>query len=156
MFIREECFLLQDPESERRAVLERLSQAVSLLGSPLDPRLIPSGGLSIGFAIRGARDNGGIAGLRNGISPGPSNPSTDGNVTFGADAQITRIILTTMKFEPVIFAAVPKHMISRASASSMWFFGLNSKFGFLPQDLTILLFSGPPTGIDLSGIFGII
>jgi predicted fused transcriptional regulator/phosphomethylpyrimidine kinase len=105
MFIREECFLLHDPASERRAVLDRLSQAVSLLGSPLDPRLIPAGGLSIGFAIRGARDSGGIAGLRNGIFTGPANPSAGGDITFDADAQITRIILTTMKFDPVIRSA---------------------------------------------------
>jgi thiamine-phosphate diphosphorylase len=97
--------LLQDPESERSAVLDRLSQAVSLLGSPVDPRLIPTGGLSIGFAIRGARDGGGIAGLRNGISTVQADASAGGNVTFGADAQIARIILTTMKFDPVIRSA---------------------------------------------------
>jgi hydroxymethylpyrimidine/phosphomethylpyrimidine kinase len=113
---------LQDPASERNAVLDRLSQAVSLLGSPLDPRLIPSGGLSIGFAIRGARDSGGIAGLRNGISLEQANVSAGSNVTFGADAQIARIILTTMKFDPVIRSAA----IVRFSAIALA--GLESMF----------------------------
>jgi|WetSurMetagenome_2_1015567.scaffolds.fasta_scaffold28378_5 thiamine-phosphate diphosphorylase len=114
---------LNDPESERSAVLDRLSQAVSLLGGPVDPRLIPSGGLSIGFAIRGARDNGGIAGLRNGISRGPSTPPAEGNVTFGADAQIARIILTTMKFDPVIRSAAMMRFsaIALAGLESMFF-----------------------------------
>jgi predicted fused transcriptional regulator/phosphomethylpyrimidine kinase len=95
---------LKDPESERKEVLGRLEEAVMLLEGA-DPRLALPEGLSIGYAIRGARDSGGIATLRPGIYPGKKTEPAGGTVIFGADAQISRIILTTMKFDPAVRSA---------------------------------------------------
>ena len=51
-----------DPSQERANTVERLETAVLLLQQSIDPRLIPPGGLSMVYAIRGARDPGGVAG----------------------------------------------------------------------------------------------
>ena len=105
---------MKDPESERKEILGRLEEAVVLLEGT-DPRLVLPGGLFIGYAIRGARDAGGIAALRPGICPGKKTQPAEGAVTFGADAQIARIIITTMKFDPAVRSAA----MVRFSAASV-------------------------------------
>jgi thiamine-phosphate diphosphorylase len=93
-----------DTSPERAAVLEQLESAVSQLVGPTDPRLIPSDGLRIVYAIRGARDPGGIAGVSGGITYGGGSLSRGGPVAFGADETGARIVLTAMKFDPVVRA----------------------------------------------------
>jgi hydroxymethylpyrimidine/phosphomethylpyrimidine kinase len=112
---------LKDTESERKEVLARLGQAVVLMEGA-DPRLVLAGGLSIGYAIRGARDTGSIAALRPGIYPGKEISSDEPLVAFGADAQITPIILTTMKFDPAVRSAamVRYSAVSLAILESMF------------------------------------
>jgi thiamine-phosphate diphosphorylase len=105
---------LKDPEAERNDVLGRLEEALRLLDG-IDPGLVLPGGLSIGFALRGARDPGGVAGVRSGIHPGETPPAGGGAAAFGADAQISPIILTTMKFDPAVRSAA----IVRYSAASI-------------------------------------
>ena len=54
---------MSDPAQERSEVLATLERAVTLLIGAMDPRLIPPCGMSIGFAVRGARDAGGVASI---------------------------------------------------------------------------------------------
>jgi len=86
---------------ERTAVLEELCRAVKRVES-IDKRLIPQSGVRVVYAIRGARDAGGVAGIKDGIT-GKSVESPD--CTFGADPAGATIILTVMKFEPGIRSA---------------------------------------------------
>jgi len=93
-----------DPESERNTVLDRLAEAAGLLGG-MDSRLIPAKGLSFGFAIRGARDAGGIAGIRDGFRQGTTPSRTEGSISFGVDTRVAPVILTTMKFDSAVRSA---------------------------------------------------
>jgi predicted fused transcriptional regulator/phosphomethylpyrimidine kinase len=95
---------VKDPESERNDALYLLEEAAVLLEGT-DPRLIPAAGLSVGYAIRGARDSGDIAGVSDGIRQGTKHSVSAGTVAFGVDAQIARIILTTMKFDTAVRSA---------------------------------------------------
>jgi hydroxymethylpyrimidine/phosphomethylpyrimidine kinase len=89
-----------DPVQERNDVLTLLTRVVEKLGPSLDSRLIPPGGAQIGYAIRGARDKGGIAAVdgriivRDGkFCPGPC--------AFGCDEEIARALVTVMRFDPI-------------------------------------------------------
>jgi hydroxymethylpyrimidine/phosphomethylpyrimidine kinase len=86
-----------DPATERTAVMAHLEKAVSLLGNAISPHLLPPGGAQIGYAIRGARDANGIAAVSGKIT-GAGKAAGPGS--FGADAEIARVILTIMKFDP--------------------------------------------------------
>ena len=94
-----------DPSQERAIVIERLDVAAHQLRQSMDSRLIPAGGLRIVYAIRGARDPGGVAGVPGGISVTGDKTRVAGPAVFGADDTGARIILTAMKFDPVIRSA---------------------------------------------------
>ena len=96
---------MRDPVLERNEVFGRLKRAVTLLEGSMDPRLIPPGGMSIGYAIRGARDADGIAAVEGSIIYDGRRVHAAGPSGFGVDAHIARFILTTMKFNPVIRTA---------------------------------------------------
>jgi thiamine-phosphate diphosphorylase len=98
-------FLMKTPADERKGVLFRLAHAATLLETSMDTRLIPPRGLSIGYAVRGARDSEGIAAIYGGIHENERKACSTGPAEFGVDEQIARIILTTMKFEPGIRSA---------------------------------------------------
>ena len=107
---------MKDPALERREVLGRLVQAVTLLEELMDPRLLPVAGTSIGFAIRGARDADGIAAVQGNIIDDEGRAHAAGPSRFGADVHIARIILTIMKFNPVIRTAASVRYSSKAIA----------------------------------------
>ena len=90
-----------DPATERNVVVEELSLAVGRLDR-LDSRLIPQGGVKVVYAIRGARDSNGIAGIPGGVTGDGHSPQ---ECAFGTDPESARIVLTAMKFEPNIRAA---------------------------------------------------
>jgi hydroxymethylpyrimidine/phosphomethylpyrimidine kinase len=98
-----------DPNRERSDVLEKLTGAVALLEQSMDPRLIPAQGTKFGYAIRGARDTGGIAAVQAGIFPLKGKSHAGGPCAFGMDDEIARIILTAMKFDPDIRSAATLH-----------------------------------------------
>ena len=89
-----------DPVSERSAVLAQLEQAVALLKQSMSPALVPPAGAQIGYAIRGARDTGGIASVEGRISGPAGAMKTGGPCSFGTDEEIARVILTILKFDP--------------------------------------------------------
>jgi len=89
-----------DPVSERGAVLAHVKDAVTLLEQSMNANLVPPEGAQIGYAIRGARDAGGIAAVEGRISVRGGNVQASGPCSFGADEEISRILLTVMKFDP--------------------------------------------------------
>ncbi|MDD4137409.1 MAG: thiamine-phosphate synthase family protein [Methanoregula sp.] len=89
-----------DPVLERREVLVRMEDAVALLTRSMSPQLVPPGGAQIGYAIRGARDRGGIAAVEGKISVTDGGVHPGGPASFGSDEEIARVILTVMKFDP--------------------------------------------------------
>jgi predicted fused transcriptional regulator/phosphomethylpyrimidine kinase len=97
--------IMSDPSRERSDVMDRLSQATLLLEQSLDVRLIPNGGVKFGYAIRGARDNKDVAAVQGGIINENSKPRAAGPCVFGGDEDIARLVLTAMKFDPVMRSA---------------------------------------------------
>ena len=89
-----------DPASERNAVLADLTRAVALLEQSMSTKLVPLNGAQIGYAIRGARDKGGIASVQGRISGSAGSMKAGGPCMFGTDEEIARVILTVLKFDP--------------------------------------------------------
>ena len=97
--------IMKDPNQERSDALEKLATAVTLLEQSMDVRLIPVYGTKLGYAIRGARESKGIAAVQGGIIDSDGKPHADGPCAFGVDEDISRIVLTAMKFDPIIRCA---------------------------------------------------
>jgi predicted fused transcriptional regulator/phosphomethylpyrimidine kinase len=103
-----------DPVLERREVLERVENAVTLLARSMSPQLIPPPGAQIGYAIRGARDKDGVAAVAGRISVAAGSVHPGGPASFGSDEETARIILTVMKFDPLRRAAALLRFSGRA------------------------------------------
>lgn len=97
--------MMNDPNRERSDVLEKLAAATALLEQSMDVRLIPPEGTKFGYAIRGARDRGGVAAIPGGITEKNGKPHANGPCAFGADDAIARTVLTAMKFDPRVRSA---------------------------------------------------
>jgi hydroxymethylpyrimidine/phosphomethylpyrimidine kinase len=85
---------------EHDVVLEQLSRAAGLLVESMDIRLVPAGGTKFAYALAGARDKNGIAGVHGGIVSQRGKVHAAGSCIYGADEYIGRIVLTAMKFDP--------------------------------------------------------
>jgi hydroxymethylpyrimidine/phosphomethylpyrimidine kinase len=96
---------MKDSARERNDILDALTGAAGLLTRSMDARLIPPHGARLGYAIRGARDKEGVAAVKGGIVAGREELPTAGPCEFGGDADIARIILTVMRFDPGIRSA---------------------------------------------------
>lgn len=96
---------MKDPVQERDEVLYRLGLAVSHLEASMNPLLIPDSGASLVYAVKGARDSNGIAAVPGGIVLRDGKVTAGGPCAFGADEQCARVILTAMKFDPLIRSA---------------------------------------------------
>ena len=103
-----------DPAHERNNVLSMLQVATDQMEESLDGRLIPPEGISFGYAIRGARDAGGIAVVTGGIKTHAEGAVRAGPCAFGTEEPIVRIILTLMKFNPVMRCAAILQFSDRA------------------------------------------
>jgi thiamine-phosphate diphosphorylase len=103
-----------DPARERNTILSTLQAATKQLEPVLNARLIPPEGVSFGFALRGARDNGGVAALNGGIQNRMGAGITTGPCAFSTDEPVVRVILTAMKFDPVIRSAAILQFSERA------------------------------------------
>ena len=104
-----------DPTHERNAALSLLQAETSRLEQSMNLRLIPAEGLSFGLAIRGARDAAGVAAVSGRIQTGADGrPSAAGRCAFGTDDPVVRIILTVMKFDPVMRSAALLQYSDRA------------------------------------------
>lgn len=91
-----------DPAHERNTTLATLHAATAHLEQSVHRRLIPPEGISFGFALRGARDNSGVAAVSGGIQTGSGGHPAFTPSAFGTEEPVVRIILTAMKFDPVI------------------------------------------------------
>ena len=70
-----------DPAHERNTILTTLQVSVTRLEQAMNIRLIPPEGASFGYALRGARDTGGVAAVSGGIKEEDIdvlNPVVDG------------------------------------------------------------------------------
>jgi thiamine-phosphate diphosphorylase len=94
-----------DPVHERNNAISILQAATIQLVQSLNAQIIPSEGISFGFAIRGARDTGGVAAINGGIKTGVKKLMTTCPCTFGTWEPVVRIILTAMKFDPAMRSA---------------------------------------------------
>jgi hydroxymethylpyrimidine/phosphomethylpyrimidine kinase len=97
--------IMKDPGRERSDVLERLAQATALLERSLDVRLIPTKGANLAYAIRGARDKNDVAAVQGGIINENGKPHAAGPGAFGGDEGTARVVLTVMKFDPLMRSA---------------------------------------------------
>ena len=99
---------------ERHEVLLRLSTAVGLLAGAMDIRFIPASGGTIAFALRHARDGRDVASVKGGIVvlDGKFHPS--GPCAYDTGADISRIVLTVMKFDPEMRSAAVIRYSQRA------------------------------------------
>ncbi|MGA2104810.1 MAG: thiamine-phosphate synthase family protein [Methanoregula sp.] len=97
------------PEQQRTEVLAELSRVVTLLSESLAPVLVSGAGTNIGYAIRGARDASGVAAVAGGFIVQENAVVAAGPCGFGADAEMTKVLLTAMKFDPDIRCAATLH-----------------------------------------------
>jgi thiamine-phosphate diphosphorylase len=86
-------------------MLRELDYAVSLLKGAMSPDMIPEAGSNIGYGRKGARDSRDVAAVGGGIRRHGHGIQPDSPVAFGADEAIARIILTAMRFDPLIRSA---------------------------------------------------
>jgi thiamine-phosphate diphosphorylase len=94
-----------DPANERTGTLSALQAATARLEQSVNVRLIPPEGISFGNALRGARDTSGIAAVNGGIKNSAAGRVAAGPCRFGTDEPVVRIILTAMKFDPLMRSA---------------------------------------------------
>jgi predicted fused transcriptional regulator/phosphomethylpyrimidine kinase len=90
---------------ERDEVLHRLGRAVDLLAGSMDPRLLPGSGGNIAFAVRNARDGRDVASVRGGITVRDGKLIPSGPCEFDTGADISRAVITVMKFDPAMRSA---------------------------------------------------
>jgi hydroxymethylpyrimidine/phosphomethylpyrimidine kinase len=90
---------------ERDEVLHRLGRAVELLAGSMDPHLLPGSGGNIGFAVRNARDGRDVASVRGGIAVLDGKFVPSGPCEFDTGADISRVVITVMKFDPEMRSA---------------------------------------------------
>ncbi|HOK58555.1 MAG TPA: bifunctional hydroxymethylpyrimidine kinase/phosphomethylpyrimidine kinase [Methanothrix sp.] len=94
-------------DAERFRVISSLDHAVSMLKEELMfVGLIPEVGSNIGMAIPGARSDGDVAAVEGRIVRAGRRAHVSGCIRFGASRHIARIVLTAMRFDPGIRAAM--------------------------------------------------
>ena len=103
-----------DPARERTDTIATLEAAIFPLKESMSTRLIPPEGASFGYAMRGARDSRGVAGVH--IRNEKGHPVPTGPCTFNTGEPVGRIILTAMKFNPAMRSAAVLQFSNRALA----------------------------------------
>lgn len=96
---------MKSPGQERQEVVARLSEAVNILSASMDVRFIPSQGGNIAYAIRGARDMPDVAAVKGGLHSRNGVIHSSGLCAFGTIEPVARVVLTVMKFDPVMRSA---------------------------------------------------
>ena len=87
---------------ERAQVIACMNQATMLLAERMDPGLIPEVGMNIVYALPDARDKDDVAGVLGRIVRLGDRVHPVGEIAFGASDHVARIVLTAMRFDPVI------------------------------------------------------
>ncbi|MBN2110145.1 MAG: bifunctional hydroxymethylpyrimidine kinase/phosphomethylpyrimidine kinase [Methanosarcinaceae archaeon] len=94
-------------DARRYAVLEDLKNAVEMIGSSESfGKLIPEVGTNIAMALPDAVSTGDVAAVEGRIVRLKGSPRVVGNIDFGASTHVAHIVLTAMKYNPLIRAAV--------------------------------------------------
>jgi thiamine-phosphate diphosphorylase len=101
-----------DPARERTDTIATLQASLVPLERSMDVRLIPPEGTSFGYAMRGARDSSGVVAVRIRNEDGHAGPAAP--CAFSTDEPVVRMILTTMKFNPVMRSAAVLGFSKRA------------------------------------------
>jgi hydroxymethylpyrimidine/phosphomethylpyrimidine kinase len=83
----------------------RLELAVRILAGGMSPVLIPGSGSNIGYALRGARSPGDVAGVEGGLVERGGSVHPSGGVVFGAGRGVAGVVLTAMRTDPGIRSA---------------------------------------------------
>jgi len=96
---------VKDPVQERNEVLCRLDLAAAHLEASLNALLIADSGASLVYAVKGARDRDGVAAVPGGVVLFEGKVTAGRPCAFGADEQCARIVLTAMKFDPLMRSA---------------------------------------------------
>jgi len=107
---------VKDPLQERIEVLYRLDLAVTHLEESMSALLIKDGGASLVYAIKGARDRDGVAAVPGGMVIHDGKVTAGAPSAFGADEQCARIVLTAMKFDPLMRSAATIRFSEKALA----------------------------------------
>lgn len=102
------------PDHERTTTLAAIDAAVTKLITAMNPVLVPGEGVALGFALKGARDAGGVASLPGGIRQAGRDLTAGGPCRFGNDDPATRAVLTVMKFDPLMRCAAVLRYSDRA------------------------------------------
>lgn len=96
---------MHNPAHQRNEILNRLELAVTYRKDSMSIQLVPESGVSVGYAIPGARDSNGVAGVPGGMVISDGKVTARHPCAFGADEPCARIILTAMKSDPCIRSA---------------------------------------------------
>lgn len=89
-----------DASRERENTLATLQAAVLRFEDSLSPRLVTSTGLSLGYALKGARDRRSVAAIPGGIKNCDGKVQASALAAFDSDEPVVPAILTVMKFNP--------------------------------------------------------
>lgn len=92
-------------DAARDEVLSELNEGVRTLVRGMDARLIPEVGTNIAFALPGARIIGDVAAVEGRIVSLSGRVYPVGPVSFGASDHVARIVLTAMRFDPLVRCA---------------------------------------------------
>jgi hydroxymethylpyrimidine/phosphomethylpyrimidine kinase len=92
-------------QEERVRMVNCLEEAVMLLVERMDARLVPDGGMQIVYALSDARSKDDVAGVAGRIARFGDEIRPTGEIAFGAGEDVTRFVLTAMRFDPDIRSA---------------------------------------------------
>jgi hydroxymethylpyrimidine/phosphomethylpyrimidine kinase len=92
-------------EAERKEVLRQLRDAVARLREGMSLLLVPEVGTNLAYAVPGARSPAEVAAVEGRIVRLKGKVHPVGEVAFGASDHMARVVLTAMRFDPLIRAA---------------------------------------------------
>jgi len=105
---------MSSPDRQRNEVLNQLTSALNSLIDSISPQLVTGSGTNIAYAVRGSRDGTGVAAVTGGFVIQGKKVEPVGPVGFGVDEPITKVVLTSIKFDPGMRAAATLQYSDRA------------------------------------------
>jgi hydroxymethylpyrimidine kinase/phosphomethylpyrimidine kinase len=93
-------------DAQRYQVLRKVEEAVKIIEKNMAPELIPEVGCNVAMAIFKASSLQDVAAVRGRIVRHKGAPHAVGCVAFGASSHIARIVLTAMRFDSSMKAAI--------------------------------------------------
>lgn len=93
------------PDDSREMVIKELQGAVHMLSRQMDPALIPEVGMNIAFGLAGARDPEQVAAVEGRIVRLSGKVHPVGEIAFGTSDHVARIVITAIRFDPLVRCA---------------------------------------------------